>query len=598
MKTLKIFALLFVVAIIGQSCRNDSDDTTVTPPHIEPEVIVTGSILGTVLDQNGNAVEDAAVTFEDKMTFTDEFGVFQFKDEQLYSSGTFIKVTKDGFFDGSRRFYASSGNTSIVSIELIPLQEVAEFKNSDGSQVTFENVALDFEPNSIVKEDGSAFVGNVNVAAKYLDPTLLNTLNQMPGDLTGTSADQNRVSLTSMAMITVELIDDMGNKLQVQEGKTVDAKIPVPQSLQANAPSTIPMWYFDEEIGTWIEEGAATLINDSYETSLPHFTFWNCDVPRDFIFLKGSLANREIPIQGVNVIVTESNGGTSASTLTDENGFFCGYVPNGIDLTLEVFDHCGNLIYTLVIPASEVDITLDPINLFVESTVATLSGSVALCNGTPSPYTYVTASQGNIQNIIPINDDFTFSSNIFYCNVDSEILVEAVDPINALVSGTSSFTVDGDVDVGEIVLCDEQITPVFILKYGDVTDTWILYNQNTPNPNDINMNYSVQLVENGMQNGEILYKELYTIVTLDTDAGLLNDSYVTFVEGEPMQDSRILVGLSGFEATGISSTTKVFQGGKNYLIATGVLSDIEEITPAWFDPSYVQLDYYLAIELD
>ena len=78
------------------------------------------SVLGTVIDDNGDAVEGATIIFEDLITFTDEYGVFQFNNEKLNSNGTFLKVTKDGFFDGSRKFYATEGKTSRVTIELIP----------------------------------------------------------------------------------------------------------------------------------------------------------------------------------------------------------------------------------------------------------------------------------------------------------------------------------------------------------------------------------------------------------------------------------------------------------------------------------------------
>lgn len=457
MKSIKIFALLFAIAVIGQSCRKDSNDFTVISPIIEPVVKVISSVMGEVLDDTGNAVEGATVTFEDQIIFTDDNGVFQFNNEQLYSDGTYIKVTKDGYFDGSRRFYASVGKTSRVVIQLMALEEVAEFGSSDGSTIKFENVELVFEPNSIMNVDGSPFSGNVNVAAKYLDPTLQQTLNQMPGDLTGIANNQERVVLTSLAMFAVELLDDNGNELQIQGGKTVDAKIPVPESLLSDAPSTIPMWYFDEEVGTWVEEGTAVLINDNYETSLPHFTFWNCDIPNDLVFLKGSIINREIPIQGASVVVTLSNGGTSASTVTDSEGFFCGYVPAGEDLILEVFNKCGNVIYSFNIPASEVDIFLDPFNLYIETNLASVSGSVTLCNGVASPQTYVSISQGLVNNIVIINDDLTFSANISYCDNNNDLLVRAVDPINVLSSETLNFSVDNNIVMGEIELCDQDI---------------------------------------------------------------------------------------------------------------------------------------------
>ena len=457
MKLLKLVSFFFLIAVISQSCRKDSNEFIITPPIIEPEIKVVSSVLGIVIDDNGDAVEGATITFEDLITFTDENGVFQFNNEKLNSNGTFLKVTKNGFFDGSRKFYATERKTSRVLIELIPKKEVGEFISSDISTITFENVSLTFEANTIMNSDKSAYSGNVNVAAKYLDPTLIETLNQMPGDLTGTNTESDQVALTSMAMIAVELFDDNGNKLQVKDENTVDVKIPVPTSLLDDAPTTIPMWYFDEEVGSWIEEGFATLINGNYEAALPHFTFWNCDIPSGLVFLKGSIVNRDIPIQGANVVVSLANGGTSASTLTDGEGFFCGYVPAGEDLILEIYNKCGDVIYSLNIPASEEDILLDPINLYIEANLATVSGSVSLCNGVASPQTYINIRQGLFNNIVIINDDLTFSANVSYCDDNNDLLVRAVDPINALYSETLTFNVDNNIITGEIIICDEYI---------------------------------------------------------------------------------------------------------------------------------------------
>ncbi len=101
MKVLKTVSLLLLIVLIGQSCRNDSNEFIVTPPIIEPDVKVISSVLGFVIDDNGDAVEGASVAFETLTTFTDENGVFQFNDEKLHSTGTYLTVTKDGYFDGS-----------------------------------------------------------------------------------------------------------------------------------------------------------------------------------------------------------------------------------------------------------------------------------------------------------------------------------------------------------------------------------------------------------------------------------------------------------------------------------------------------------------
>ena len=76
--------------------------------------------------------------------------------------------------------------------------------------------------------------------------------------------------------------------------------MPVPAEISTIVhQQSIPMWHFDEDQGTWVEEGEATLVNGEYEATLAHFSFWNYDVPSNFIHLSGSVFNGGVPVQGM-----------------------------------------------------------------------------------------------------------------------------------------------------------------------------------------------------------------------------------------------------------------------------------------------------------
>lgn len=62
---------------------------------------------------------------------------------------------------------------------------------------------------------------------------------------------------------------DLSMELQLAEGKEAEITAPIPYTLQANAPDTMPLWYYDDETGNWMEEGFATKVGNSYGCGKP-----------------------------------------------------------------------------------------------------------------------------------------------------------------------------------------------------------------------------------------------------------------------------------------------------------------------------------------
>lgn len=578
-----------IVSLGMQSCRKDSSLVDVTPNTPVTGLTVNGSVIGIVTDQNGQAVVDAVVTYGAVSQTTDEYGVFQFRNTELYADGTYIKVEKDGFFKGSRIFYPQDNATSRIEIELIPMVNVATFVSSAGEKVQFEGVELAFSNNSIMTESGEDFNGGVGVYAKYLDPTSIATLNQMPGDLTAINANQERVALSTFGMIAVELRDELGNKLQVKTGSTVDLTMPVPADLLGNAPETIPLWHFDEEQGTWVEEGQATLENGSYVGTVSHFSYWNCDVPSDFVHLSGTVFNRGIPVEGVLVKITVAGGSASGHGNTNNEGVFGGFVPKDVELIVEVFDHCGALIYTTVVGPFVDDVVLDPFNLSITSLQAIVEGSVSSCEGDPSNATYVVIGQDEFNYVTSLDEDDSFQTNIFYCEEGAEIVVGAEDPINQLASANSTFTIEGNINVGNLELCEESVSQHLYMEYGSE-----VVNSFDPNAQDSlwNFTYSVQVINGPPQ------KEIYNLLALNwINSNLVYDFSVVYQEGVPVTTLNAIVPGAGFTASGEVSVQKISQAGVEYITVSGTLTDIQITDANLYDPSYTSLVFSMAVRI-
>ncbi|MEI2747339.1 MAG: hypothetical protein V9E88_01095 [Ferruginibacter sp.] len=99
--------------------------------------------------------------------------------------------------------------------------------------------------------------------------------------------------LTSYAMMAVELESAAGEKLQLKEGSEATLVFAVPAVAQSSAPASIPLWYVDEKIGLWREEGTATKQGNQYTGKVKHFSFWNCDFSTTGVTLSMTLLNQQ-----------------------------------------------------------------------------------------------------------------------------------------------------------------------------------------------------------------------------------------------------------------------------------------------------------------
>ena len=277
------------------------------------------------VDRAGALVAAGAST-----TTTDANGQFTLKDIQLYKDAGFVKVTKAGYFTGSRTFLVNGNTTNNIKIQLLPKTVSGTIASSSGGNVDVTGGAkINFTASSFVNAaSNTAYSGDVAVAGYYLNPADANFREYMPGDLRGVSTTNKEGILKSFGMLSVEMNDAGGQKLQLAEGKTATITIPIPSAMQAAAPATISLWYFDETKGIWKEEGTATKQSTNYVGTVSHFSFWNAgeqgaDVQLDATFKSDTSG---LALTNKLVAITSVNFGTTKG-YTDNNGKISGLVP-------------------------------------------------------------------------------------------------------------------------------------------------------------------------------------------------------------------------------------------------------------------------------
>lgn len=423
--SLTVFAVLI---FFGCQKTPGTPDTPKTDPLKE---LVTASLQGRVIDENGKPVSNALVKTGSEGTNTDINGEFRFNNIQLRKNAGFVLVEKSGYLHGSRTIFTNAGVVNNIEIQLIPRTIRGSFTASGGGNIIVQNgSSINFPANGIIDfVTNTAYTGTVKVVGAYLDPTDPKLSSIMPGNLTGMTKENEQKQLQTFGMIGIELEGSAGEKLNIASGKTATLIMPIPASMQAAAPATIPLWYFDESKGIWIEEGSATKQGTNYVGTVSHFSFWNCDVPNNFVNLKMTVKTQDgKPAAGYKVSLRNTQTNSSATGITDSTGLVTGAVPPNVSIEMKVLTACNETLLTQTVGpfAAASDLGIVTIPLTAPANV-TISGSVVNCAAAPVTNGYVDFFIDGRYMRAPINNG-NFSITFAKCsNSVSSVNISATD---------------------------------------------------------------------------------------------------------------------------------------------------------------------------
>ncbi|MCP3166407.1 hypothetical protein [Myxococcus qinghaiensis] len=100
--------------------------------------------------------------------------------------------------------------------------------------------------------------------------------DQMVGDMSAVDANGQPVSLLSIGAFSAEFRDANGNLYNLARDRTASI------SLRADPSNTfsgsVPLWWYDQTRGVWVEEGLGTVVDGIATGQVSHFTVWNFDV--------------------------------------------------------------------------------------------------------------------------------------------------------------------------------------------------------------------------------------------------------------------------------------------------------------------------------
>ncbi|HEX8270303.1 MAG TPA: carboxypeptidase-like regulatory domain-containing protein [Flavobacterium sp.] len=447
---------IILLALLFTACENHDDSPS--PGGNAGEFAenfgneVSRDFFGQIVDINDNPIQNVTVRIGSATAQTDENGVFMINNAPVHERFAYITASKIGFIDGSRSIIPTTGKNNI-KIMMIPSSSTM-VSSGQPSEITLDNGTKVVFDGAFENEDGSSYSGDVLVSAFYLSARDENLQDLMPGMLYAQDQNGEEAMLVTYGMMHVELRAPSGAKLQIAEGHSAELTMRIANEQLASAPSTIPLWYFDEELGYWKEEGFATKQGNFYVGDVTHFSWWNCDAPFPTVTLTTTIFDSEgNPVTNAQIGLLTTLSPYERVGFSNSNGQISGLVPSNQVMTMNVYDNCGNLISASQIGPFAADTVLPAINLSSAVNAVLVEGTLLSCSNTNVTNGYVQLNYEGESFFTTVSDGH-FSFSTLACSSATAFSLTGADYDNLQVTDLINYTYSAPVtNVGNIVAC-------------------------------------------------------------------------------------------------------------------------------------------------
>ncbi len=417
---------------------------------------VNRNFIGRVINEDNEPLAAATITIGSETTQTDLNGMFVMNSILVKENFAYIKASLVGYFNGSKSIIPLDGENVIT----IMLKERFSVVREAGEAFTLEydEYAIGFS-GDFVREDGSSYSGPVTIAFNYVSPSDENLYKLMPGMLLGQDTDDEANLLETYGMLTVELTGSANEKLQIASDS--ELKFPIVEEQLANAPDTIPLWYFDVDHGYWIEEGEATKVGSQYVGTVSHFTTWNSGIPYSNTKIDITVLNQNnIPLVGIDVYAYPQGGALFPIILTtNQDGKASDFIFTNTLMVLEVKGHCEETITTLNVgPFPQGSTSVIP-PIVITETIAPQSeiqGTLKQCDNVNVTNGYVILRRNDPNPVFYTISDGDFEFSTLICQGETSFSLEGYDVNNFQSTGENSYSfVTPITDVGDLMTCND-----------------------------------------------------------------------------------------------------------------------------------------------
>lgn len=343
-----------MVNIPGESGEGEGEP--VTEGEGEPKA---QSILGWVDTTADAALGGVKVTITgpgvNRIAYTDAHGLYSVEDGVTGNSAV-VQFEKEGYVGSSVTVALLPDDMTTVNATLIEMAEpVVVNSDSGGEADDGTGNKLILPAGALVQREGAkAVTGDVDVHITPLDVTKTEDLAAFPGEFralaAGKSTDTVQLETFALADFTV-MQNGAELDLAPNKGESATIELVLPDTTSLTAGEVVPLWYFDEARGVWVEQGSGEVVLNKagalvYRASVSHLSWWNCDKPvsETHCFTGIAVDGNGAPIANARIVAVGLDYGGSSFTTTAADGTFCIDVKRNSSVQIQLYLPGGNIV--------------------------------------------------------------------------------------------------------------------------------------------------------------------------------------------------------------------------------------------------------------
>ncbi len=214
------------------------------------ETIISGTIFG-----DSTNFSDILITTTNATLLETKKGENNFELKVNCKEDFVINFSKKGFLPLHKKI--NSCNPIEIDVIMKKMSEFKELNLNGENSVSNKGVKLDVNGGDLVIIGTTNTPKQANLSVTGFNPNTIGDMQYFPGELEGIDENGVTTGLESYGFAKIIAQDEEGNNLDFKEGKSSKVSFKIDPAQQAEAPNEMPLWYFDETKGTWIQEGTA-----------------------------------------------------------------------------------------------------------------------------------------------------------------------------------------------------------------------------------------------------------------------------------------------------------------------------------------------------